>query len=96
MDIEEFAKITHSIIAKDGFDDFLPTLCIPERREISVLEGAPEDFNNIKEKSLIWSEDKTNPEEEYLLAIKTNENEFTIIKRQYNAMTEMVFIVKNA
>jgi hypothetical protein len=33
--------MTRRIIAKDGFEEYLPTLMLPQRRHVTVLEGLP-------------------------------------------------------
>ena len=43
MTIDDFIAMTRRVIARDGFDDYLPTLVLPERRHIAVLEGMPPD-----------------------------------------------------
>jgi hypothetical protein len=41
--IESFVAITHRVIARDGFDEYLPTLMLPATHDLLVLEGAPQD-----------------------------------------------------
>jgi len=88
MNIQEFAEMTNRIIARDGFDNYLPTLCIPMKRYITVLEGVPEDEQiHIREIALEWAEEKTEPSEEYFLVYKENSESFRII-HQYEGGTE--------
>ena len=35
--IDHFIEMTQSIIRKDGFSDYLPTLVLPQTRQIAVL-----------------------------------------------------------
>jgi hypothetical protein len=41
MTIDDFIAMTRRIIAKDGFEEYLPTLMLPQRRHVTVLEGLP-------------------------------------------------------
>ena len=56
MEIEEFVSITQNVIAKNGFEDFLPTACFPERRELRTLAGLPHGEDTEK-RGLEWAED---------------------------------------
>ena len=81
MSIEQFAEITRKVIARDGFDGFLPTLCLPVRRHIAVLEGAPTDSGaDMRSIALKWVSEKISSDEEYLIAIKESSESFLIIR----------------
>lgn len=89
MDIDDFAKITQRIIANKGFDDYLPTLCLPERQHVMVLEGIPmEKLLHIREIALTWADEKAKPGEEYFLAYKEDTNRFRIVHRHDNGTEE--------
>ena len=45
MSPADFATITHRVIRTQGFADFQPTACFPERSDIRALAGVPEDVN---------------------------------------------------
>lgn len=45
MTIDDFIAMTQRIIEKDGFDGYLPTLVLPARNHISVLEGIPSNVD---------------------------------------------------
>jgi len=94
MCLEDFAEITQRIIRKDGFDDFLPTLCLPERQHIAVLEGVPEEKQQeIRSVSLAWARDKATGQEEFLIAFREDEESFRIIRSFRGEISERVFPV---
>lgn len=41
MTLEEFAEATLDVLREDGIAAYLPTVCLPARREIQVVEGIP-------------------------------------------------------
>lgn len=94
MRLEDFAKITQRIIQKDGFDGFLPTLCLPERQHITVLEGVPEEKQpEIRSISLAWAKDKATGQEEFLLAFREGGVSFRVIRSFRGELDERVFPV---
>ena len=94
MHLEDFAEITQRVIQKDGFDGFLPTLCLPERQHITVLEGVPEDRQpEIRSVSLAWARDKATEQEEFLLAFREDEASFRVIRSYRGEISERVFPV---
>ncbi|MCO5052544.1 MAG: hypothetical protein M9920_09590 [Verrucomicrobiae bacterium] len=94
MRLEDFAEITQRIIQKDGFDGFLPTLCLPERRHITVLEGVPDEKQpELRSISLAWAKDKATGEEEFLLAFREDSVSFRVIRSFRGELDERVFPV---
>ena len=79
MEATAFAEITRSVIAKQGFDGFLPVACFPERREIRALEGVPPS-ESPEEATLQWASSIADGNEEFLIAFKCSETEFKIIR----------------
>jgi len=79
MDIATFAEITKRIILKDGFSEFLPTACFPERKEVRVLAG---DFETVNSEpvAIKWAMDLAKGNEEFLIAYKSSTTDFKIIK----------------
>lgn len=92
MTLDEFAKLTQRIIARDGFDGYLPTACFPERREIAVLEGVPTDAN-VEGAALQWARRKARADEEVLVAFKIDSSHFKIIRFKDPDRTEQVYEV---
>jgi len=88
--VEEFAKITKRVIAKDGFADYLPTALYPGRRHIVVLEGAPED-SNLEHIALKWASKSAIDNEEFLVAFKVEPTKFKVIRRFSGGQEEGVF-----
>ena len=80
MTLDEFAAITRKIIARDGFDYYLPTAYFPNRAHIAVLGGEPEN-SRIEKDSLAWAIGKASSEEEVLVAFKSDAKHFKIIRR---------------
>ena len=77
LDIAAFAEITRRVIARDGFDGYLPTVCVPARKHISVLESIPpEKLDHVREIAISWAEKKAKPDEEYFLAYKEGADSF--------------------
>ena len=81
MTIDEFATITHRIIAEEGFADFHPTACYPARREVKTLAGLPSDIDP-EIPVLDWAARSAALEEEFLVAFKISGNSFRIIRRE--------------
>ena len=82
MTIEDFAPITKRIIAKDGFEGYLPTLCFPARQHIMVLEGIPADKqSDVRRIAFEWALDKAQGNEEFLLAFKEDADHFRSVRR---------------
>ncbi|HEX4591014.1 MAG TPA: hypothetical protein VH120_13845 [Gemmataceae bacterium] len=81
MTVEQFADITYRIIGKQGFDGFLPTACYPEKSEVCVLEGMP---NDVEPESTVldWATRSAGSDEEFLVAFKSGPAEFRVIRRQ--------------
>jgi len=94
MRLEDFAEITQRVIRKDGFDGFLPTLCLPERNHVAVLEGVPEEKRpEIRSISLAWARDQAAEQEEFLLALREDEASFRVIRSYKGEIYERVFPV---
>lgn len=79
MELEDFVGITRRIIARDGFENYLPTAYFSGRRHIVVLEGVP-DKANIEDVALKWASTKAKPGEEYFVAFKINSRQFKVVK----------------
>jgi hypothetical protein len=81
MTIDEFAAITQRVIARDGFDEFMPTACYPQRRDIRTLAGLPADVEP-GPAVLKWAMKHAKPDDELLIAFKSGPSEFTIVRKQ--------------
>jgi len=91
MKIDEFALITRNVIASNGFDDFVPVACYPERSEIRALTDLPEDID-LETGILNWAAHHATKGEEYLVAYKSGASEFTIIKQKGNKRKSEKFV----
>jgi hypothetical protein len=88
--VEEFARITKSVITRDGFDGYLPTALYPNRKEVVVLEGVP-DGTDLEPIVMKWAIKNAIADEEFLVAFKVGSNEFKVIRRKAGAHEEKVF-----
>jgi hypothetical protein len=93
--IDEFARITKTIIARDGFDDYLPTALYPGRRHLVVLEGVPEG-SDLEPIALEWAAKGAIGDEEFLVAFKIASTKFKVIRRYGGGHEEAVFDIGNA
>ena len=69
MTTSGFIRITQRIIDRDGFDGYLPTLLLPARKHIEVLEGVPPEVN-IEEAARDWADRTAEASEDFFLAFK--------------------------
>jgi hypothetical protein len=79
MTTKEFAVITRRVIAKEGFEEFQPTACYPERREVKALAGLPADIDP-EEPVLDWASQGAVNDEEFLVAFKISDDVFRVIR----------------
>ena len=93
MTIDEFAAITQRVIARDGFDEFMPTACYPERRDIRTLAGLPADVEP-EPAVLNWAMKHAKPNEEILIAFKSRPSEFTIVRKEGDERESQSFKVE--
>jgi hypothetical protein len=92
LDIAGFAEIIRRVIARDGLDDYLPTLCVPARKHISVLENIPpEKLERVREIAMTWAEKKAKPDQEYFLAYKEDADRFRVVHRFSDGTEERLF-----
>jgi hypothetical protein len=94
MEIAEFAQITQRVIAKDGFDGYLPTLALPARREINTLSGVPADVD-VEQAATEWAARHAQTGEEYLLAYKISPTQFRIVRGECRQRTQADFTVES-
>lgn len=92
MKPSDFAAITQRVIRNQGFDDFAPVACFPERREIRALAGVPEE--DIEAVAVTWGRSLAKPGEELLLAFKYSPTEFKIIRIEGADVEQEVFLVR--
>jgi hypothetical protein len=80
MTIDDFIAMTRRIIAEDGFEEYSPTLVLPERRHVTVLEGMPSDVDP-EAVSRKWATSKAGENEDYFLAFKIDPVQFKVVAR---------------
>jgi hypothetical protein len=79
MRLDEFAALTQKIISKQGFDDFIPVACLPERREIRALADI-EPGEEAEATVVDWARSLTPSTEELLVAFKFSVSQFKVIR----------------
>lgn len=92
MQIDEFAAITQRIIAKDGFEDFQPTVCFPEQRSVRVLTGLPCDQD--QETSVLeWATGIGRSGEEFLVVFKCDASHFKVVRKVHGSQECKIYAV---
>jgi hypothetical protein len=89
MTVEEFAEITRRVISRDGFATYQPTVCIPGRRPVLVIEGVP-PVPDLETALLEWCRDNAG-EEECLVAFKVSDQAFKVVRRDGETVESDVF-----
>ncbi len=90
MTLDEFAELTRRIVGRDGFDDFAPTACFPERQEVRVLDGLPEGVD-VEEAARSWALENANSNEEVLIAFRVDPERFKIIRRAAGCFENKIY-----
>jgi hypothetical protein len=88
--LPEFARITRRAIASDGFGGYLPTALYPDRREVIVLEGVPEDVS-VESAARRWAFERAKDGEEVLVAFKISSTRFKIVRQHEGQVEEQEF-----
>jgi hypothetical protein len=78
--IQQFITVTQRFIQRNGFDDYEPTLVLPQRKDIRLLQGVPPDVD-MEAAATDWATRATDAEEDFFLAFKTDESHFKVIAR---------------
>ena len=90
--IDEFAKITRRVIAKDGLDEYLPTALYPARNHVVALEGVPDGLD-LEVIVTEWAAKGAIDGEEYLVAFKLDSTRFKVVRGYSGGREEGVFDV---
>lgn len=90
MQIEQFAAITRNVIQDQGFDEFQPTVCFPDRRDIRSLSGVPADEAQ-EQIALGWAAELAKPGEEFLVAFKHSATEFNVVQCLNGAQQHQIY-----
>ena len=88
--VDEFARITRRVIAKDGLDDYLPTALYPARNHVVELQGVPDGLD-LEPIVTEWAARGAIEGEEYLVAFKLDSTRFKVIRRYPGGREEGVF-----
>lgn len=95
MRLEDFAEITQRVIRKEGFDGFLPTLCLPEQKHLTVLEGVPEGRPpEMRSLVLAWARRNAGDQQEFLVAFREGNLSFRIVRSLGGVLEERVFVIE--
>lgn len=78
--IHQFIAMTRRVIERDGFEKYQPTLLLPKRKDIRILEGVPPDVD-IEAAVTGWATRTVDAEEDFFMAFKTDADHFKVIAR---------------
>jgi hypothetical protein len=78
--IDEFIAMTQRITQREGFEGYLPTLLLPAKKDVRVLEDVPPEVD-IEVAATKWAAMSVEPNEDFLLAFKINETSFKVVSR---------------
>jgi hypothetical protein len=92
VSVQEFAGITRRVIARDGFDDYLPTALYPARKHIVVLEDCPEGVD-LEPIAVTWATKNAVANEEFLVAFKVDRESFKVVRVSDGERDEATFHV---
>ena len=95
MEIADFAEMTYVVLQDTPIEDYIPTLCLPEKNTVHALQGIPaEEEKNLREISLDWALNATDEKEEFLVAFRDGPEHFRIIRRFNGELREALFPAK--
>jgi len=92
MQLDQFAAITRNVILslEEGFAEFQPTVCFPERQEIRALSAVP--LNEQHEPiALSWAANLARQGEEYLIAFRHSATEFKLVRMADGATEHQIY-----
>jgi hypothetical protein len=78
MTTDEFAETTRKVVSDSGLSGYQPTAVFPARKEFRVLAGAPADIT--EGKIIAWASKLAIGGEEFLVAFKTDDQHFKVIR----------------
>ncbi|MFD0739653.1 hypothetical protein ACFQZQ_10220 [Lysobacter koreensis] len=76
--IRSFIAITDQVIREDGLDCYLPTLLVPARDHVMVLEGVPAGIDQ-EGFAQEWAAEHVAPGESFLLAFRVDEEHYKVV-----------------
>jgi hypothetical protein len=92
MEIAAFAEMTYHVLQDTPIEEYIPTLCLPERSQIQALSGVPEqEENRMREIALEWAESTAREGEEFLVAFRDGDGCFRIIRRAEGVLREALY-----
>ncbi len=94
MNLETFASITRNVIRENGFEDFQPTVCLPERKDVRSFAGVPGD-EELEPIVLRWAAEIARPGEEYLVAFKYTSTEFKVVRFERGMSESQVYVAED-
>ena len=83
--------MTKHILEKDGLDGYLPTLVLPARDHIMVLEGIPQDVD-VETAAREWASRSARANEDFFLAFKLDDCHFKVVTRLGEHIDERVAV----
>ncbi len=91
MEIAAFAEITYRVLDKTPLSEFLPTLCLPARRQILSLTGVPNGEADLRAIVIDWAKSKTEVHDEFLVAFRDDEHHFRIVRHIDGKFSDALF-----
>ncbi len=92
MNIRDFATMTYTVLEETPLSEYIPTLCLPQSRQLMVLQGIPQDKQaDLKAVSLKWAEETAQNGEDFLVCFPDGEGYFRIIRRSDGQLQEALF-----
>jgi hypothetical protein len=89
MQIEQFVVMTRNVIGEQGFEEFQPTVCFPDRKDIRALAGVPENEGH-EPLALRWAAGLAVHGEEYLVAFKHSATQFKVVRFYRGGLEQQV------
>ena len=89
MDLDAFIAMTQRVVARDGSEEYLPTLALPAARQVKVLDGIPADVD-VETAARNWALKTAGESDDYFLAFKITETSFKAVARVNGRTLEKV------
>ena len=94
MTVDDFVDVTQRVIARDGFEDYIPALVLPQRSHVIVLEGIPSGVN-VDTAARAWAARESEDREDFFLSFKADRHHFKVVARLAGLYRECVVTVSS-
>jgi hypothetical protein len=93
--IDQFVQMTQRIIAGHGFEDYLPTLLLPDEGNVVVMESDFE-MSDHEPQARAWLAERVAPGQNFLAAFKVSETQFKVVGVMAGTAIERVYTAGDA